>query len=77
MNMNINDVFSRMGQATKAAETELNEQINLVKQGNSSNPADLMALQQKMQQWTMATNLQSNTLKTLGEAMKSVAQNIR
>lgn len=77
MGMNINDVFARMGQATQAAETELNDQIDRVKQGNNSNPADLVALQQKMQQWTMATNLQSNTLKALGEAMKSVTQNIR
>ncbi|CAM2005069.1 EscF/YscF/HrpA family type III secretion system needle major subunit [Acanthopleuribacter pedis] len=37
----------------------------------------LIRLQMGLQKWTMATNLQSNALKTLGDGLKSTVSNIR
>ena len=37
----------------------------------------MIELQQKMQQWTLATQMESNTIKTIAESLKAIISNIR
>lgn len=46
-------------------------------ESDPTNPDDILKMQQMMQKWTIATQLQSNTLKTMGDGIKSTIQNIR
>jgi len=74
MTLNMDAVFSKLGQATEKLESDLSSQVAKM---DPSNPTDLLKMQQMMQKWTMATQLQSNTLKSLGDCMKSTIQNMR
>jgi len=74
MTLNMDAVFSKLGQATEKLESDLSSQVTNM---DPSNPTDLLKMQQMMQKWTMATQLQSNTLKSLGDCMKSTIQNMR
>ena len=74
MSVNINEAFNKLGQGTAKAEKDLQAHMTNM---DSADSADLMKLQQLMGRFTMMTNLQSNTMKTIGEAMKSTIANIR
>ena len=65
----------------------LNEVVNIVEEqfqselanfdAGSATSADLIQLQVGMQKWTIATQLQTNTLKTVGDGLKNTVSNIR
>jgi type III secretion protein F len=74
MTLNMDAVFSKLGQATDKLESDLSSHVKTM---DSAKPGDLLKMQQMMQKWTMATQLQSNTLKSLGDCMKSTIQNMR
>ncbi len=74
MGINMDDVFAKLGRATQGVEDDMTKFMDTM---DSSNSTDLMELQRFMQKWTIATQVQSNTLKTLGEGIKSTVQNIR
>jgi type III secretion apparatus needle protein len=44
---------------------------------DANDQKSMIELQQKMHQWTMATQMQSNTIKTISEAIKAIISNIR
>ncbi|MEM9280417.1 MAG: EscF/YscF/HrpA family type III secretion system needle major subunit [Verrucomicrobiota bacterium] len=69
---------------TKVYDTMLNNvsqaDANVAQAAEDVNPDDqltMVNLQQKMQQWTLATQMQSNTIKTVSEGIKSTVANIR
>jgi type III secretion apparatus needle protein len=74
MPINLDSVFEKLGQATKTAGDNLEEDI---KDLDPSDTPAVMAMTYKMQKWTIATNLESNTIKTIGDSIKSMVQNIR
>ena len=74
MALNIDAVFAKLGQATEKVGDDMADFMNTM---DSSNTVDVMKLQQMMQKWSIATQVQSNTIKTIGEGIKSTVQNIR
>jgi type III secretion apparatus needle protein len=74
MTLNIDQVFSKLGEATQGLEGKISDFMGEM---DSANTADVMKLQHMMQKWTVATQVQSNTIKTIGEGLKSTVQNIR
>jgi type III secretion protein F len=53
-------------------EQELATQLGAL--GNSPTTADLLKMQQQIQQWTMMTSLQSTVVKEVGDALKGIIQ---
>ena len=76
MGVNFDNIGSKMGQAVDNVEQGLTDQINGFDAENASQ-ADMIALQMSMQKWSMATQLQSNVMKTIGEGLKSIVSNMR
>lgn len=74
MSLNMDAVFSKLGQSTEKLESDLSSHVETM---DSSNTADMIKMQHMLQKWTMATQLQSNTLKSMGDCMKSTIQNMR
>ncbi len=74
MSLNMDAVFSKLGQATQKVEDDIASHMETM---DSSNTTDVLKLQQMMQKWTIATQVQSNTVKTIGDGIKSTVQNIR
>ena len=74
MELNMDSVFQKLGQSTESVEKEMGAHMKTM---DSANTMDVMKLQQMMQKWSIATQLQSNTIKTIGDCIKSTVQNIR
>ncbi len=74
MPINMDEVFAKLSDSTLASESNLRDHMGSM---DANKPQDLIKLQQLMQKWTMASQMQSNVIKALGEAMKSTIQNIR
>lgn len=70
---NYGQVANSMGQSTSATEASLKQFSNTMDPGNAS---DMIKMQNLTQQWTMAVNLQSTTIKMIGDALKGVVQKI-
>lgn len=70
---NVNDV---LGNAVSSVEAELKSEINSFDAANADS-AQLISLQLAMSKWSLATQLQSNTIKTVGEGLKTAVGNIR
>ncbi len=70
---NVNDV---LGNAVSNVEAELKNEINSFDAANADS-AQLISLQLAMSKWSLATQLQSNTIKTVGEGLKTAVGNIR
>jgi|GEM_PF-1654241 hypothetical protein len=74
MALNMDAVFSKLGEATNQIEGDIESHLNSM---DSSNTTDMLKLQQMMGKWQIATQTQSNTTKTISEGLKSMTQNIR
>lgn len=70
---NYNQINNTMGQATNALEANLR---SFSQSMDPSSTADLINLQHLTQQWTMAVNLQSTTIKMVGDTLKGVVQKV-
>jgi len=63
---------------TKNAESELEAAMQKLGKGTAAEQSKaLQDVAFKMQKWTLATNMQSNVVKSLSEGMKSIIQNVR
>ncbi len=49
-------------------------QTQIANLGESPTTADLLAMQQQIQQWTMTTQIQSTLVKEIADALKSIIQ---
>ncbi len=67
-----NSINNSISQVTSRREADLQNTINSL--GDSPSTADLLGLQQQVQQWTMFTQIQSTIVKEVSEAMKGVIQ---
>lgn len=72
--INLDSANSQFTNVVTAQEDQLAAKIA------SADPNDMRSmldLQQNLQKWTLATNLQSNAMKTLADGIKSTIQNLR
>jgi type III secretion apparatus needle protein len=46
-------------------------------QGKDLSDTEMIALQMDVQNWTLMVNMQSNIMKTMGDAMKNTVANLR
>lgn len=70
---NINDAMTTM-------MSNMQDSLAVALQNASSNPgstAAMMELQYEMQRWSMGLNTQSNTVKALGDTLRSVISNLK
>ncbi len=66
-----------------AVTTSMNQSIDQTSQqidtlattGDMSDPATLMQMQQEMAEWSAEVQMESNIIKSIGDALKAVAQN--
>jgi len=72
--INLDDMNKALNTMTEAREKDLNSKLSKADAGDMK---EMLALQQDMQKWTLATNLQTNAMKTLSDGIKSTIQNIR
>jgi type III secretion protein F len=70
---NYNQISSTMGQSTSAVENQLSSFSQSMDPGNAS---DMIKMQQLTQQWSLAINLQSTTMKLISDTLKGVVQKI-
>ena len=70
---NYNQINNTMGQSTSAVESALTSFSKTMDPGNAS---DMIKMQQLTQQWTLALNLQSTTMKLISDTLKGVVQKI-
>ncbi len=74
--LTFDNVNASIAERVAALEATLSSQMESY-DASTATSADLINLQVGLQKWTLATNLQSNALKTLGEGLKSTVSNIR
>ncbi len=74
MSLNMDKVFDKLGASVDKVEKDIETFLNKM---DSSNTADVMKLQKLMQKWSIATQVQSNTLKNIGDGIKSTVANMR
>jgi Type III secretion needle MxiH, YscF, SsaG, EprI, PscF, EscF len=74
MGLNLNSVYSRLGGQVGGFESELNGALG---GGQADDMQSLLNTQYQLQRWSMATELQTNTMKVIGDSLKNTIQNIR
>ncbi len=70
---NYQQITNTMGQSSAATETQLSNFMKTMDPGNAS---DMIKLQHLTQQWSVAVNLQSTTVKMIGDALKGIVQKV-
>lgn len=73
MGLDMGSVFSRLGGQVGSVESQLGGSMG---SGQSDDMQTLLMMQYQIQRWTMATELESNTMKAIGDSLKSTIQNI-
>jgi type III secretion apparatus needle protein len=71
--LDLTNLNSQLSSQVGAAEANLQSSIA---GGNTNSVQDLMNVQYQMAQWSTMVTLQSNTVKAVGDALKSTVQNI-
>jgi len=72
--INLDQMNNSLTTMTDKREKDLSSKLD---KADPSDMKEMLALQQDMQKWTLATNLQTNAMKTLSDGIKSTIQNIR
>lgn len=77
--LNITDVFARLNTTTLKLEEDIRARVEAGGSGEdgSLTNLELIDLQQQVNLWSMASNLQTNVLKTISDTMKATVQNVR
>lgn len=65
-------INSTLAQVSSRREADLKNTISNL--GDNPTTADLLMMQQQVQQWTMLTQIQSTVVKEVSDAMKGVIQ---
>jgi type III secretion protein F len=73
INFNYQQVANTLGQGASTKEAEL---ASFSKTMDPGSAADMIKLQNLSQQWTLAVNLQSTTVKMIGDALKGIVQKV-
>ena len=77
--VNLSRVFETLNLSTQAMEDKIREQVDGGGTGENGTFTNLemLELQQNINVWSLATNLQTNVIKTVGDAMRSTIQNVK
>ncbi|MBF0442329.1 MAG: type III secretion system needle filament subunit SctF [Oligoflexales bacterium] len=67
--VNLDLITQKLGEKTVAAEKKLNDFAN---QLDPNSPTDMIKFQKYMQEWTIAADLQSSTIKSLRDVLRNV-----
>lgn len=67
-------ITDAVGAASRTLENNLRGEIENMKKADTIDTADMLKLQQVMQQWTMMTQVQSTVVKELGDTLKGIIQ---
>ncbi len=70
---NYNNLTGSVGSNTARAEADLRSFSTQMDPGST---ADMIKMQSMTQQWSVAVNLESNLIKTIGDALKGIVQKI-
>jgi type III secretion protein F len=70
---NYQDIGGSFGRATGAAESKMR---GFMKSMDPTNTSDLIKFQAMSNEWSVAMNLESTTVKVLGDALRGVVQKI-
>jgi hypothetical protein len=73
MGLNLNSVFSRLGSQVGGFESQLGASMG---GGQDQDMQSLLQMQYQLQRWSIATELQTNTMKVIGDSLKNTVQNI-
>jgi|JI7StandDraft_1071085.scaffolds.fasta_scaffold266648_2 type III secretion protein F len=65
-------INNSVAKVAQSKETELRNLIGSL--GENPSTADLLALQQQVQQWTLTTQVQSTVIKEVADALKGIVQ---
>lgn len=74
--INLSSLNASISEAVNQVETQMEEDLEAFDPSTASS-ADMIDLQMGLQKWTLATQLQTNTLKTVGDGLKNTVSNIR
>ncbi|PTX91924.1 hypothetical protein DB346_23490 [Verrucomicrobia bacterium LW23] len=72
--LNVGQVFDSMGTANKNLENDIRSFQQTM---DPNSQMDLIQLQKYMQDWTIQTQMQSNIIKSMGDALKNSVSNLR
>lgn len=70
--ISLSSITTDIGAIASAAESNLKTTITNLPTNPST--SDLLVIQSQVQQWTLATDIQSTITKTLGDALKGIIQ---
>jgi type III secretion apparatus needle protein len=76
MGFDMGSVNTALNSTVGSLESNLRSNLNASKTGDLSQQ-DMMNLQFQLSKWQLVTNLQSNVMKTLSDAVKGTIQNLR
>lgn len=71
MALTFDAVNNTIGRTLEARQNELRTFTSTM---DTNNTADLLRMQQMMQEWSMLTQLQSTVVKDIGDALKGIIQ---
>ena len=74
MGLDMNSLFSRLGGQVGNYESQLGSSLGDGQGGTSMQ--SLLMMQYQLQQWSIATELQTNSMKVVGDSLKNTVQNI-
>jgi hypothetical protein len=73
MGLDMNSLFSRLGGQVGNYESQLGSSLG---DGQGTSMQSLLQMQYQLQQWSIATELQTNSMKVIGDSLKNTVQNI-
>jgi hypothetical protein len=76
MSFDMGSVNTALNSTVGSLEGKLRTNLSAAQGGDLSQP-EMMNLQFELSKWQLVTNLQSNIMKTLSEAVKGTIQNMR
>lgn len=74
MSLNMDVIYEKLSQAVIKMEDEI---VTFSDTMDPANTVDVMKLQQYMQKWGINTQVESNTMKTIGDSIRTMTQNIK
>ncbi|MEO1524994.1 MAG: EscF/YscF/HrpA family type III secretion system needle major subunit [Planctomycetota bacterium] len=76
MSFRLDDINSRLGNTVGSIGSNVQTQLNNAQGGNMTE-VEMINMQHELNKWSMMVNLQTNILKTMSDAMKSIVGNMR
>lgn len=76
--LNFNNVNNTIYSAIQTQETQLNQTMQTISAAGDGtvSQAQMLELQQQINQWSMLVQIQSTIIKSIGDSLKGVIQNI-